>query len=163
MKSKENLELNKILLPTLLALLLGASGCVAQPTAAPYPTHAPLSAPASNCPEAAVGSFMSRALDPLREFLDLYTVAADTPRLNMPGVITQMQAVRRRFQALSYPPCLETYVSLEVESMDEAIAGHLAFMGKRSNEVVLSHFKKSLESNQLGQKVLDEVLARIGE
>jgi len=145
--------MKRVALLVFLVVLLTACGGT-QPALTPYSTY---------CPQAEVERFVGRALDPLREFLDLFTVAADTPRVNLPGVITQMQAARRRFQGLSYPPCLETYVSYEVESMDEAIAGHLAFMGQRSTEVCVSHFKKSNESYELAQKALKEVLSKTGE
>lgn len=77
------------------------------------------------------------AIKPLvDEYSDAFDTAGQTSRIALPGVISQLQDIRRRTEATEVSPCLTEAHSYLVASMDDTIEAFLLFMGQGEEEDV---------------------------
>ena len=63
-----------------------------------------------------------------RRWLDAYTLAGSTPRISLPPVIANMQAIRREMEGLALPQCLAQAKRFRVAAMDRQLSEFTAFL-----------------------------------
>lgn len=63
-----------------------------------------------------------------RRWLDAYTLAGSTPRIALPPVIANMQAIRREMEAIALPQCLAQAKRFRIAAMDRQLAEFTAFL-----------------------------------
>ena len=63
-----------------------------------------------------------------RRWLDAYTLAGSTPRIALPPVIANMQALRREMEALALPQCLAQAKRFRIAAMDRQLSEFTNFL-----------------------------------
>lgn len=106
------------------------------------------------CGKKTVQETISTLYASLTKFNDAGTIANNTPRLGLPGPISDMQAARAEIVDTQVPKCLEYAKYNLVASCDSMIEGFLSFMGSESDAIVSRDISNSV--NYL-EKYNDEV------
>ena len=111
---------------TILLLTLVLSACVAVPSTALIP---PSTVTIDPCSSNALPGEVDKVHKLLREFDDASLLATNTPRDQLPPVISDMQGVRRAAEDQIVPPCLGTLKQLLLRHMNTVISTLVAFLG----------------------------------
>lgn len=111
------------------------------------------------CSPQAVGEYYDAINHVGRRFSDALDLADTTPRMNLPSVISDLQAIRRDAEDLDVPPCAEKAKQALVSFMDKSIDGFLAFLGQKPDAVVNAAFD---EASKAMDNYLTELLTLEG-
>jgi hypothetical protein len=111
---------------TSLLLAVALSGCMSTPqaTTQPSPTTTP-----DLCGPAAIAGEVDRAHKLMREFDDASLLGTNTPRDQLPPVISDMQRIRREAEDQIVPGCLAVLKQLQLAHMDTVINTLVSFLG----------------------------------
>lgn len=105
-------------------LLISACGVSPQTTAIPSITST-----ADLCASNSVPGEVDKVHKLLREFDDASLLATNTPRDQLPPVISEMQRIRRAAEDQIVPPCLAALKQLLLKHMNTVINTLVAFLG----------------------------------
>jgi len=84
----------------------------------------------AGCGNTALETYLEETADITARFDDAISVANNTPRMQLSGVIRDMQAIQREAEALNTPEEAQENKEYLLEWMDYTIAGFLVFMGQ---------------------------------
>jgi hypothetical protein len=108
----------------LLAAVSAGCATVPQVTPMPSPTNTP-----DLCSPAAIAGEVDRAHKLMREFDDASLLGTNTPRDQLPPVISDMQRIRRAAEDQIVPGCLAALKQLQLAHMDTVINTLVSFLG----------------------------------
>jgi hypothetical protein len=99
------------------------------------------------------------AVEPLlEEWDDAVSIANQTPRGSLAGVIPGLQEIRRSTENLEIEECFEDAHSFLVKYMDYTIDGFIAFMGQEDDSVVSQKFDLAETSFETYMTKLNQVV-----
>ncbi len=108
----------------------GGSSSSSESTSAP--------AVAENCSSDDATRLKASVQPLMARFDDANKLANSTSRIALSGVISEMQATRRDFEALTVPDCAALAKTQMVDFMDKAIDAYLSFLAQDSDSIVQS-------------------------
>ena len=88
-------------------------------------------------------SYLAQVNPLIQEWDGVFAIAVQTPRMSLPGVISDMQAIRRTTGEVRAPICFVAEHRLLLKSQDYYIEGFLAFLGKEDDSVVAGKFTRA--------------------
>jgi len=137
----------------LVLVLLSAlmAGCSGSPFGGPTPTPDP-------CSPSEINKYLDAIRDVSRRFGDAHTLASNTPRMSLPPVISDLQAIRRDAEDLEVPDCAVKAKQALVAYMNAVIDAFTAFLGQEPDSAVSAAFD---EASELLAKYLEE-MSRLG-
>lgn len=91
----------------------------------------------------------------LSEWSDAEKLANSSPRISLAPVVSQLQAIRRKMDGITPGSCVASVHDNFRSSMDESIAGFLAFMAQEPDGTVQRHFKTSTFMLETAVSLLD--------
>jgi hypothetical protein len=113
-------------------LLFFISACGAQPVTAAQteaPTTATVSPEEDPCSSQNLPGTVQPVNDLMREFEDASQLASNLPAAQLPGVISNLQRIRREAEDVQIPACLATLKTHQLNHMNLMIQTLLAFVG----------------------------------
>lgn len=114
-------------------VMLAASACGNQPS--PAPTSIPTNTP-DMCSSKNVPIEVDRVHKLMREFDDASLLGTNTPRDQLPPVISDMQRIRRAAEDQIVPACLATLKNLQLIHMNTVINTLVAFLGGADQSIL---------------------------
>jgi len=115
----------------ILALFMSSCGNTAQATVVPSITSTP-----DLCGSAFLPGEVDKAHKWMREFDDATLLGTNTPRDQLPPVISDMQRIRRAAEDQIVPPCLANLKSLQLAHMNTVINTLVSFLSGASQDVL---------------------------
>jgi len=110
----------------LIAFLISAVSACGNPVSAPETASTQTSDP---CLSDQLNSAIKPINDLQREFDDTSLLASNVARQQLPGLISEMQRIRREAEDQTIPPCLATLKSHQLAHMATVIETMIAFVG----------------------------------
>jgi len=95
-------------------------------------------------------------LDKFRAFEDAQTLAGQTSRNQLAGVIQRMQQARRDFEDISVPVCAVPLTSAVTTYMSDSINVFIAFLGQENTAALVA---KKMVSDTEAARLLNELFA----
>lgn len=92
------------------------------------------------CGKPQVDQSISEMKEILGRFSDAFELAANTSRISLSPIVSDMQKIARELNDLTVPVCLDEAKTALLQSMSSSIDGYLAFMAEESDETVTSYF-----------------------
>ncbi len=101
------------------------------PTATPRPTPAPTAkATEDPCPLEGVKAYVAAVNTNFQRWNDELTIAGNAPRISLPPIIEEMQAVRREARLLTPPLCAKKVQEEYLAYLDDGIKATVDWMGE---------------------------------
>lgn len=149
--------MRRIITHAFIAIIVSASlaSCGGSPATVSVPTSAPAEI-IVECKTQAQ-AFINDVQPLVREWTDGLALAASTPRLSLAAQIDQLQDIRRRTEAVAVPDCAAPVKASLVSSMERGVAGNLAFLGEKSDDVVSGQFALASADLALFQSQLQQL------
>lgn len=142
---------NHIVLFVVLALILTACGNNPPASAQPSSTLTP-----DPCTGFALGESVKPINDLQREFDDVSALAANLPREQLGGAITNLQRIRRAAEDIEPPACLTDLKAHQLTHMNAVIDTLIAFVGGADTNTLNTGMEQARKSHD--QYVLELAL-----
>lgn len=128
-----DMTMKTALMTVICLLVLITSACDNQVTFTPTPLPTTL-------PDLCSAAFLPIEVDKvhkiMREFDDASLLGTNTPRDQLPPIISDMQRIRREAEDHIVPPCLATLKSLQLAHLNTVISTLVAFLGGADQAVL---------------------------
>lgn len=155
------------ILPFMIIVCVALSACSRQPDERPIQTAVAQTVVAATvqarefgtCGTKLVLDAKNKIHDILARWSDADQVANSTARIALAGPVTNLQTIRREFEALSAPPCMKQVMFYYSTSLDSTIQGYIAFMGKSADVVVNGHIETASSYMSKGTNAMQEIMA----
>jgi hypothetical protein len=143
--------MNKLLVSLFAISLLFSSACAAQPAATQAePILTATSSPDDDpCSTQNLPATVQPINDLMREFDDASQLASNLPIAQLPGVISNLQRIRRDAEDVEIPVCLGTLKTHQLNHMNLMIQTLLAFVGGANQETLNTGLEQARKEHDL--------------
>ena len=130
--------------------LLSLSACGGQSIATQYPESALTATSGDNpCSPDNLPTTVQGINDLMREFDDASQLASNTPMQQLPGIISDLQRIRRDVEDAQIPVCLGTLKTHQLNHMNLMIQTLIAFVGGASQEELKNGLEMARKEHDL--------------